>query len=321
MPSQPSTLHSRPTVSVIIPAFNCGRYLGPAIQSVLKQTHPADEIIVVDDGSTDNTAQIAGSFSDRIRCFRQANAGPAAARNTGARNATGEWLAFLDADDEWLPWRLEIQLQFAAKYPEIVLWCAETIPLTDQGRSDILVLIPPSDLSQVTTQFLSLKDFAIGNPVGTTTVLLQRAAFLQAGGFDQQFRGPEDYDLWMRIAAVGRIAKAPVAVARYRDQVGSLSMDDRKFLPQVLRVLDKTYGTGGVLHGRDCKSAAKSYQYAGAAWMAHCRQARFKAVYLILQALFFWPLPLTVAGRPKGWRVRMLMRYLWAVAIRPADCQ
>src|SRR5438874_1191114 len=99
-----------PDVSVIIPAYNCAAYIGPAIASALSQRDVAVEVIVVDDGSTDETWHVLERFGDAIRTLRQANAGPAAARNRGARSAAGAWLAFLDADDEWLPEKLARQL-------------------------------------------------------------------------------------------------------------------------------------------------------------------------------------------------------------------
>lgn len=91
------------TVSVVIPAYNAGEYLGRAIDSVLAQTQPAAEIIVVDDGSADNTADVAQGYGERIRFIQQENAGASVARNTGIEAAASEWIAFLDADDEWLP--------------------------------------------------------------------------------------------------------------------------------------------------------------------------------------------------------------------------
>ncbi len=106
-------------ISVVIPAYNAGRYIGRAIDSVLAQTRPAEEIIVVDDGSTDNTAEIAGAYGDRIRFIRQENAGASVARNTGIAAATGNWIAFLDADDEWLPEKLRLQTEHLERNPDL----------------------------------------------------------------------------------------------------------------------------------------------------------------------------------------------------------
>ena len=291
-----------PSISVIIPAFNAARYLGAAIESGLRQTRPPGEIIVVDDGSTDNTAQVARGFGDRIRYVRQGNAGPAAARNRAAQEAAGEWLAFLDADDEWLPQRLEIQLAQTEKHPQVLMWCGQTMGLEASGqRSET-----PNDIP---LRFLTLKDFAVSNPVSTTTVLLRRTVFEQVGGFDKRFRGPEDYDLWMRVAALGNIGLIQLPLACYREESGSLSMDDRRFLPQVLAVLEKAYGKDGVLRGSGSYSHARAYQYFSCSWMAYQRGNVSHARSLLLQSLLFWPWSFRVQNKPRFMRFKLLYRY------------
>ena len=99
-------------ISVVIPAYNAAAWIRRAVNSVLSQTRPADEIIVVDDGSTDGTGDIVRMYDGRVRLLQQANAGAAAARNTGILAATGDWIAFLDADDEWLPQKLQRQTEY-----------------------------------------------------------------------------------------------------------------------------------------------------------------------------------------------------------------
>jgi glycosyltransferase involved in cell wall biosynthesis len=100
-----------PTVSVVIPAYNAEAYLREALDSVFAQTRPPDEVVVVDDGSTDRTSEVAASYGDRVRLLRQPNRGEAAARNAGVLAARGALIAFLDADDTWLPRYLESQLR------------------------------------------------------------------------------------------------------------------------------------------------------------------------------------------------------------------
>jgi hypothetical protein len=112
------------------------------------------------------------------------------------------------------------------------------------------------------------------------------------------------------VAAIGKIGVIDTPLARYRETSGSLSMDDRRFLPQVLGVLDKAYGNDGVLRNHGRKTAAKACQYAGASWMAYSRKDRFTALRLILLSFIFWPLPLPISGYPKGIRLRTLKRYL-----------
>jgi glycosyltransferase involved in cell wall biosynthesis len=106
--------------SAVIPAYNAEKHIARAIDSVLAQTRPADEIIVVDDGSIDKTPDVVRSFGDKVIFIQQENAGASAARNTGINAASGDWIAFLDADDEWLPSRLELQFKHLNNYPDLV---------------------------------------------------------------------------------------------------------------------------------------------------------------------------------------------------------
>jgi glycosyltransferase involved in cell wall biosynthesis len=107
-------------ISAVIPAYNCEAHIARAIDSVLNQTHPADEIIIVDDGSSDDTVQAVRSYGDKVTLIQQENAGASAARNTGIEAATGNWIAFLDADDEWLPDMLQRQTDILTQHPHLV---------------------------------------------------------------------------------------------------------------------------------------------------------------------------------------------------------
>ena len=270
-------------VSVVIPAYKSERTIAAALDSVAAQAVDGVEVIVVDDASPDGTRAVVEAWlrghpaAARLITLPQ-NRGPAAARNRGAAEARGEWLAFLDADDLWLPWRLATQLAMAARYPDVDLWCGDTLDMdcTLPERP------PPGGMK---CRPIVLDDFLGGNPVATTTVLLRRRVFDEAGGFDEQFRGPEDYDLWMRVASAGQLASLDCPLSRYRSEAGSLSMDDRKFLPQVLRVIDKAFGPGGVFSGRpQFRTMAISAQYWSASWMAFQRGARLAAVGFWLRA-------------------------------------
>jgi hypothetical protein len=181
------------------------------------------------------------------------NSGPAAARNHGIAQATGDWIAFLDADDLWPRARLDIQLQAAAADPEVVLWCGRAVRFdADRHEEQAAALrdVTSEATASAALRRLVLDEFALHNPVATSTVLVRRAVLQACGGFDEQFRGPEDYDLWMRVVSNGPAAFLEADLAWYAQRQGSLSMDDRTFLPQVIRVLDKAFAPGGALHGR-----------------------------------------------------------------------
>ena len=282
-------MSAKTTVSVVIPAFNAAGAIAAALSSVAAQTRPPAEVVVVDDASTDNTADVARSGSSNHRIIQSpCNLGPAAARNRGVAEARGEWIAFLDADDAWLPGRLAPQLACAAEYPEVAFFCGDTVALEDgtpNGKREsprLAVHSPPSIV-------LRLQDLAIRNCVATSTVLVKKASILGAGGFDEQFRGPEDFDLWLRILAQDSARKLDCPLSRYRHVQGSLSMDDRKFLPEVLRVLDKAYRSGGALSSIPARRRAVAFQYLCAAWMAAERRAVGRAWALYIKGLAIWP--------------------------------
>jgi glycosyltransferase involved in cell wall biosynthesis len=239
----------------------------------------------------------------RIRIVRrQRNGGPAAARNDGARAARGEWLAFLDADDAWLPWHLERMASVVERHPNVGLVCARTTAFDESSREE-----PRRDPAMV-TRSVPLSNFVMENPVATSTVLLRRDAWDEAEGFDEQFRGPEDYDLWMRVAVRHPVMKLKEAHACYRSEFGSLSMDDRTFLPQVLRVLDKAFSRKGALKSfRSQRLASESNQYWNASWMAFNRGARGAAIghwYVAWRKAMASPRPVE-----RAW-FALLLRYL-----------
>ncbi len=259
-------------ISAVIPAYNSAATIVEALDSVLAQTVQVDQIIVVDDGSSDVTPAVVRERYPGVRLIRQANGGPAAARNRGVAEATGEWIAFLDADDVWLPGRLERELACVADHADAIMCCAGRRGVEEHTAGE-------RGATGDTCREIGLEELARHNPIVTSTVLLKRAAFHSAGGFDERFRGPEDYDLWIRVAASGRILALAEPLAGYRHRPGSLSLDERRFLPQVLRVLDKAFGPAGALQGlQDWRNAALATQYQQASWMAFSRGARLTAV-------------------------------------------
>ena len=311
-------------ISVIIPAFNAEDTIGAALESVAAQTvlvHPevggrrsevgeiGVEVIVIDDASTDGTAAVAqrwseehpsSSFSFQLSSLPR-NVGPAGARNAGIAEAHGEWLAFLDADDVWFPERLERQLVWVSKHPDTALVAAMT--LQRQPDSEL-----KSDAHEYSGTVVGLEDFVNGNWIPTSTVLVRRDAVIAAGGFDSQFRGPEDYDLWIRIAADERIVRLECPLACHRPGKDGLSDDDRTFLPEVLRVIDKAFGPGGCLHQfSKSKHVAIARQYWHASWMAFCRGARGQAVAHLLRSIVSGYRPY---NRPWYTWMGLLARYL-----------
>jgi glycosyltransferase involved in cell wall biosynthesis len=202
-----------PQISVIIPTYNRQELVVAALQSVLAQTITGFEIIIVDDGSTDQTEQRLQPYLDRIRYVKQANQGVAAARNTGVRHAHGELLCFLDSDDLWLPTKLEKQLDWAGAHPEYALIATEIQGIDAAGRP---TGARKADMYQIQNGLVAER-LLFGNWIQTSTVMVRRAALERAGGFDEDVgQFGEDWLLWMRIAAESPIYFLPEALAAYR---------------------------------------------------------------------------------------------------------
>lgn len=192
-------------ISVVIPAYNAEKYIARAVESVLKQTRPADEIIVVDDGSTDKTADMVRAFGDRVRLIQQPNAGVSAARNAGIRAARGNWIAFLDADDEWLPEKLELQLAHLQKHPQLA-WtsgnyfeclCSENRIAECIDRQTCRKWLDGSEFFD--SYFHAVQKNLLGH---TNCMLINRQVFDKIGLFDVELPIAEDLDMWLRIAYV-----------------------------------------------------------------------------------------------------------------------
>ena len=286
-------MNEHESVSVVIPACNEADAIRESIRSARSQTVPPREIIVVDDGSTDGTRDIVAAEFPDCRLIAQENRGPAAARNRAIAESRGAWVAFLDADDAWLPGRLQTQLRLTSQHPEVSVWCGQALRRSRAAaRHSSAGSVPGEDAPAPSMRLVSLEEFLEHNVVATSTVLVKRDALETVGGYDEQFRGPEDYDLWMRMAARLAIAFVDVPFAVYRDDPGQLSTDDRTFLPQVFRVLGKAYAPGGVLHGRPGKRAAMAYHCLACSRMAADRGALARAACLLLRSLFLWPRPI-----------------------------
>ncbi len=190
-------------ISVIIPAHNAGQYIERAIQSVLKQTRAADEIIVVDDGSTDNTTDVAGKYGDRVKLISQPAQGASAARNAGIRAAAGKWIAFLDADDEWLEGYLQAQTGLICRNPHIAWSTANyiTCSCTEKRQSPYL---EPKQATRLLRGKDFLEDYFDACRTGlighTDTMLIKKDVLVAAGLFREGQTKANDLDMWWRVA-------------------------------------------------------------------------------------------------------------------------
>lgn len=188
---------SRPAVSVVIPAYNAAWCVRKAIESVLAQDYRDFELIVVDDGSTDDTSAVLADYGDRIRVVRKANEGLSSARNAGIAAALGEYVAFLDADDWWLPGKLSRQVAFMQAHPELGFTSTAARVEDPQGR-----FVNLWACARWQGPFLDHLFGANAEVAGSgSAVIAKRALFEQVGGFDESLRSLEDIDMWLRLAA------------------------------------------------------------------------------------------------------------------------
>lgn len=211
------SLSASPRISVIIPAFNRERFLADSIESILAQTYPASEIIVVDDGSTDRTAEVAQSFGDAVKYVFQENGGAAVARNTGVGIATGEWFAFLDSDDVWLPDLLARQIEQATD-KNVVYFAKQRIESVADDKGLLNRIIGEDGLRWPATD---ADNFVIGAPteiarghyLQLNTMYCHRETFFDVGLFDPALRAGQDEDWFFRAALSHPIKLLPEVLA------------------------------------------------------------------------------------------------------------
>jgi glycosyltransferase involved in cell wall biosynthesis len=216
-------------VSVVIPCFNAGRYLPTTLKSVLSQEGVDLEVIVVDDGSTDDTAdQVLRGFP-QVRLLRQANAGVSEARNRGVREARYPWIAFIDADDIWLPGKLAAQSELLADRPDCLMsYTAWHVWISQEPEPDSALMEELAAASADTARWRGptgdiYTDLLADCHVWTSTVMIRRSLFISLGGFDPKRRVGEDYELWIKASRRTVILKVPSPLALYRHHGGNVT--------------------------------------------------------------------------------------------------
>ncbi len=218
-------MHKVPEISVIIPTFNRAQTVPRALDSVLKQSFRDFEVIIVDDGSDDETESVIEAFCERrgadVTYLKQENAGVSAARNRGIRNAQGRWIAFLDSDDEWLPHKLQVQAGFVTAQPGCRIVHGEEVWM----RNGVRVNAKRRHRKSGGYIFQDCLPLCVISP---SAVMIQKALLIEMGLFDEGYPVCEDYDLWLKISslyAVGFISD-PIIV-KYGGHPDQLS---RKFV-------------------------------------------------------------------------------------------
>jgi glycosyltransferase involved in cell wall biosynthesis len=291
-----------PKVSVIIPAYNAEAYLRQAIESVLAQDFRDIEVLVIDDGSKDGTAAVAGTFGSPVRRLSKENGGVSRARNFGIQHAAGEYVAFLDADDLWEPTKLRKQVELLDKEPEVGL-CFTAMWRVDANLQPIEIT-PALDYPDYGAALLLYSCVVTGS---CSSAMVRRTILQRLGGFDPSFSTCADWEFWLRLSQVTRFGAIDEPLVKYRVTPGSMSSNPGLVERDTFAALEKFFANSLPAEYLEFKDRAYSNH-----WMIlsgsylHARRLGH-SLRCLLQGLRFYP---TNIVRPLGLPVRWLKRRL-----------
>lgn len=286
-------------VSVVIAAYNYGRFVGQAVESCLKQTLPPKEVIVVDDGSIDNTAEVLAAFGDRIRNVRIPNGGHSNAKNHGASLATGALIAFLDADDFWEAEKLALQVPLFSD-PKVGVVFSDRSWVDPNGTKLAVSDKRPLARGDV------LDRLFFDNFICFSSAVIRADLWREIGGMDGRVVMGPDYDLWLRCAARCRFDYVARPLVNYRYGHGNMSADKNRVFESALRLMDRFVGSpdGSKL---SAVVVRKAYADTYANWAYTLRSSSYRA------ALEKYLLSL----RFKPWYWKSLKGLAWLHLVRP----
>jgi len=285
-------------ISILVPTYNCARWLADSLDSVLAQTERDIEVIVVDDGSTDDTPAVLATFAGRIRVLQGAHGGMAAARNLALAHARGDWVAFHDADDVALPDRLAANRAFLAAHPGYDAVFANGERMDGGGR-----VVPPDVVRASLGRRLGARELFAGFPVYFQSALVPRRALAAAGPFDARFHAFADLEYGYRLFATCRAAFDDRVVFRYRWHGENSSRDrirGREDLVHILEHLERTQPEAVRAIGRRRLRARIARHHAALARHAAVRGDGEAVAAHLDRALAFRPLHLRYRWRRLG---------------------
>lgn len=234
-----------PRVSVVIPTYNCARFLGQTIDSALRQAYRDFEIIVVDDGSTDDTQQVVAGYGKTIRYVYQSNQGASAARNVALSIASGEFIAYLDADDLWIADKLSRQVEYLDAHPACGFLHTEVSVIDEQNN--VLHTRFNYETNRPVPQGLCIRELLLRSHIQTLTVLERRTAFDDAGMFDLRLPVAQDYLHWLGVVLRGyEVGYLAEPLGQYRWRAGSLMSSQRRLVEDFVRIYEIILAEYGV---------------------------------------------------------------------------
>lgn len=270
---------------MVIPSYNSACYLSAAVDSALAQTMAPWEIIVVDDGSTDGTRALMHRYAcyPSVHYIYQANRGLSGARNTGIQHATGDFLAFLDADDRWKPTKLEAQMAlFTDERVGLVFCGAEWFDETG------VVAVHPADPRKCQR---ILQHLAVSSQFAPSSTVVRRACFTTCGLFDEALRKVEDREMWIRIAASYEMRCIADCLLEYRNTPGGLGKRPEG-MEEAFRLTYHRVFRDGPLRGRyRLACQARAYMHLDWSWVYHDLAQHGRAWLNVVQSLLWYPLP------------------------------
>lgn len=281
-------------VSVIIPTYNYAQYIKQAIDSVLSQTFRDLEIIVVDDGSTDNTREILQGYGDKIKYFYQENKGISKARNLAISKATGEYIALLDADDVWLPIKLERQLDIIENNPDLGFVCSAALVVNGDGNY--------IDCWGVQKKRPETFEYLFNlNYIQPLSMVIRRRCLDEVGYFDPRLPISQDYDLVLRLTKRFKFFFIDYPLVKYRVHDGNTSKDSKQRLRDHLLIIQKPEISGDMSFLKKHIRKARAYYYFAEMYLK--KQDFKEAGKHFLKSFFVYPLigsyywPVETAGR------------------------
>lgn len=282
-----------PLISVVIPCYNYGIFLPTALHSALMQTYPAKEILIIDDGSADSTKEVAKTFQEihkNVHYIRHpSNLGLAAARNTGVKAARGEFIAFLDADDYWLPQKLELQLQEFRRLGN------PSLGVVYSGYK-----YTPSCIERFPSDFKNhrhfLKQLLVRNVItgSASSVLIKREVFEKVGLFNEKLEAAEDWEMWLRIARFYEFQGVKYSLVILREHSQNMSRDVKKMVTNARKVVNRAVEIYRETFSRKdllvLRSKALSYIHLSAAQtLRDIPSRRREFMHHLLLSVYFYP--------------------------------
>jgi glycosyltransferase involved in cell wall biosynthesis len=273
----------RERITIIIPAYNSGRFIADAVQSVLAQSVPPEQIIVVDDGSTDDTEAKLRPYLDRITLINQANQGAAVARNAGLQIATGDFIAFLDADDVWHRRKLEAQLGVLRRRPDIQMLGTETYDYPNTAA--------PGIAADAWIEEITLESLLVRNYFTTSSIVIRREIVDRLGGFDKSVPTVEDFDYWQRVAQLGVVAILKSALTGYRRVPGSVSSRPDGVERGIRRIMSKLDEQDAWRGRHWLRRKAISHLHYSVAYLHGAAGRQGMGLWEMIQSLAWYPFP------------------------------